>query len=126
MVRYVSTGTPFEAQVRYSRAVIRGDWCFVSGVSGYDYTTLEMPESAADQAKNCFETILSVLNEANFKMRDIVRVTHMIADRNLIDEILPVLGSRLGHIRPAATLMIASLMRPEMLYEVEVTAYKGA
>ena len=126
MRRLISTGSPFEKQVGYSRAVVQGDWCFMAGVTGYDYTTMEIPESIADQAENCFKTIASVLDDAGFAMTDIVRVTHLITDRALVDEVIPVLGAHLGEIRPAATMIIADLMKPEMLYEIEVTAYKGA
>ena len=125
MRRLISTGSPFETQIGYSRAVVQGDWCFMAGVTGYDYTTMEMPASIADQASNCFKTITSVLSEASFEMEHIVRVTHLVADRALVDDVVPVLGAHLGKIRPAATMVIAELMKPEMLYEIEVTAFKG-
>ncbi|MBL4806098.1 MAG: RidA family protein [Rhodobacteraceae bacterium] len=109
----------------YSRAVIQGDWCFVSGVTGYDYSTMEMPDSITDQAKNCFSTITSVLTEASFSMSDIVRVQYTVTDRQLVDQLSPILGTFLGDIRPAATMIIAGLIKPEMLIEIEVTAFRG-
>lgn len=109
----------------YSRAVIKGGWCFVSGVTGYDYATMQMPESIAAQAENCFATIGKVLIEAGFQMADIVRVQYTVTDRNLVDALVPVLGAHLGAIRPAATMVIAGLIRPEMLVEIEITAFKG-
>jgi enamine deaminase RidA (YjgF/YER057c/UK114 family) len=109
----------------YSRAVVKAGWCFVSGVTGYDYATMAMPESAAEQAQNCFATIARVLAEAGFEMHDIVRVQYTVIDAALVDAIVPVLGANLGEIRPAATMVIAGLIRPEMKIEIEVTAFKG-
>jgi enamine deaminase RidA (YjgF/YER057c/UK114 family) len=106
----------------YSRAVVKGGWCFISGVTGYDYARMAMPDAAEDQAVNCFETIFRVLDEAGFAPDDIVRVQYTVIDRDLVDEIVPVLGRYLGEIRPAATMVIAGLIRPEMKIEIEVTA----
>jgi enamine deaminase RidA (YjgF/YER057c/UK114 family) len=123
--RLISSGSPFEASMGYSRAVVQGDWCFVSGTTGYDYATMEMPEDAADQARNCFATIGRVLEDAGFAMADIVRVQYTVTDAALVDVVAPALGEALESIRPAATMVIAGLVRPEMKIEVEVTAYKG-
>ena len=121
----ISTGSPFEREVGYSRAVVQGDWCFVAGITGYDYATMEMPDGVAAQAANCFATLRDVLDRAGFAMGDLVRVTHYVADRALVDELVPVLGANLGEVRPAATMVIAGLMKPEMLYEIEATAFRG-
>jgi len=123
--RLISTGSPFEATMGYSRAVVQGDWCFVSGVTGYNYKTMEMPESVDQQARNCFATVRSVLKEAGFNMEDIARVQYTVVNSGLVDEIAPALGETLGDIRPAATMIIAGLIKPEMLIEIEVTAYRG-
>lgn len=109
----------------YSRAVVKGGWCFVSGVTGYDYATMVMPEGVAGQARNCFATIDRVLNEAGFEMADIVRVQYTVTEAGLVEPLVPVLGEVLGEVRPAATMVIAGLIRPEMLVEIEVTAFKG-
>lgn len=109
----------------YSRAVVKGGWCFVSGVTGYDYATMTMPEDVADQARNCFRTISSVLEQSGFTMEDIVRVQYTVTDVALVDALIPALGEALGEIRPAATMVIAGLIRPEMKIEIEVTAFKG-
>ncbi len=109
----------------YSRAIVKGGWCFVSGVTGYDYTSMTIPEDVAAQARNCFATISEVLEQAGFEMADIVRVQYTVSDRALLDHITPVLGDVLGEIRPAATMVIAGLIQPEMLIEIEVTAFKG-
>jgi len=109
----------------YSRAVVKGGWCFVSGVTGYDYRSMEIPEGIADQARNCFATIAAVLDEAGFAMADIVRVQYTVVAADLVAPLVPVLGKALGTIRPAATMVIAGLIRPEMKVEIEVTAFKG-
>ncbi|UWQ18312.1 RidA family protein [Jannaschia sp. M317] len=123
--RLISTGSPFEASIGYSRAVVQGDWCFVSGITGYDYATMKMPDGIAAQARNCFTTLDGVLEQGGFTLNDVVRVTHYVTDRALVDTLTPVLGSCLGSVRPAATMVIADLMKPEMLYELEVTAFRG-
>lgn len=117
--RLISTGSPFEAQIGYSRAVVQGDWCFMAGVTGYDYATMQLPADIAGQARNCFSTVRRVLGEAGFTFASIIRVTHYVANRGLVDTLVPVLGQQFGGIRPAATMVIAGLMRVEMLYEVE-------
>jgi enamine deaminase RidA (YjgF/YER057c/UK114 family) len=124
-VKRISTGSPFEATMGYSRALVKGGWCFVSGVTGYDYATMVIPENIAEQAQNCFATISRVLIEAGFEIDDIVRVQYTVTDAALVDSIIPILGANLGNVRPAATMVIAGLIRPEMKLEVEVTAFKG-
>jgi enamine deaminase RidA (YjgF/YER057c/UK114 family) len=124
-MKRISTGSPFEATMGYSRAVIKGGWCFVSGVTGYDYATMTIPDDVADQARNCFATIGKVLAQAGFAMDDIVRVQYTVTDVGLVDALIPALGEALGEIRPAATMVIAGLIKPEMKVEIEVTAFKG-
>jgi len=124
-VKQISTGSPFEATMGYSRAIVKGGWCFVSGVTGYDYATMQMPAGVADQARNCFTTISRVLAEAGFEMADIVRVQYTVVAPELVESLVPVLGEALAQIRPAATMVIAGLIRPEMKVEIEVTAFKG-
>jgi enamine deaminase RidA (YjgF/YER057c/UK114 family) len=109
----------------YSRAIVKGGWCFVSGVTGYDYATMTIPDDIAEQAQNCFATINRVLIDAGFTMDDIVRVQYTVIDAGLVDTLIPVLGEVLGTIRPAATMVIAGLIKPEMKVEIEVTAFKG-
>lgn len=124
-MKRISTGSPFEATMGYSRAVVKGGWCFVSGVTGYDYTTMIMPDSIASQAENCFKTIAWALSEGGFALEDVVRVQYTVTDTALVDDLVPVLGKVLGAIRPAATMVIAGLIKPEMKVEIEVTAFKG-
>jgi enamine deaminase RidA (YjgF/YER057c/UK114 family) len=123
--KLISTGSPFEATMGYSRAVVQGDWCFVSGVTGYDYESMEIPDGVDQQARNCFATIAKVLEEAGFEMADIARVQYTVVHSPLVAALIPALGEVLGGIRPAATMIIAGLIKPEMLIEIEVTAYRG-
>jgi enamine deaminase RidA (YjgF/YER057c/UK114 family) len=121
----ISSGSPFEADFAYSRAVVKGDWCFVAGTTGYDYATMTMPEAAVDQARAAFGTIARTLGEAGFAMGDIVRVQYTIVDTALRFEIAPALREALGEVRPAATMVVAGLTEPEMKVEIEVTAFRG-
>jgi enamine deaminase RidA (YjgF/YER057c/UK114 family) len=121
--RLISTGSPFEKTAGYSRAVIEGDFAFVAGTTGYDYTTMIMPADITSQARNCFKTIEAALAEGGFAMTDIVRATYYITDAKEADTLLAVCGEVLGNIRPAATLLVvAGLYKPEMKVEIEVTA----
>src|SRR5579862_6431161 len=120
--RLISTGSPFEKTVGYSRAVIDGDFAFVAGTTGYDYATMTMPDDVMSQSRNCFKTIEAALKEGGFAMADIVRATYYITDANNIDAHFEVCGEVLRDIRPAATLLVvAALAKPEMKIEIEVT-----
>src|SRR5215468_10151564 len=119
--RLISTGSPFEKAAGYSRAVIDGDFAFVAGTTGYDYTTMTMPDDVTTQSRNCFKTIEAALKEGGFAMADIVRATYYITDIKDADAHLAVCGEVLGDIRPAATLLVVvSLYKPKI--EIEVTA----
>lgn len=121
--RLISSGSPFEKVAGYSRAVVDGDFCFVAGTTGYDYTTMSMPADVTSQTRNCFKTIEGALKEAGFATADIVRATYYITDANDADTVFPLFGEYLGDIRPAATLLVvAGLYKPEMKIEIEVTA----
>ena len=122
----IFTGSSFEQTFAYSRAVVQGDWCFVAGTTGFDRVTMEMPESAEDQARNALGTISRTLDRAGFRMADVVRVTYILTDADLRHEIAPALREAFGDLRPAATMMVAGLIAPEMKVEIEVTACRGA
>ena len=121
----ISTGSPFEEAFAYSRAVVQGDWCFVAGTTGYDYTKMEMPESAEEQARNCYKTIADVLAKAGFSLADVVRVQYTITAPEVQNEIAPALREAMGNVKPASTMVVAGLVAPEMKVEIEVTAYRG-
>jgi enamine deaminase RidA (YjgF/YER057c/UK114 family) len=124
--KLISSGSPFEKSVGYSRAVAQGDWCFVAGTTGYDYVSMSMPESAAEQARNALATIGKALAEAGFALSDVVRATYYFTDAAYWDEVGPTLGAAFGEIRPAATALVVGLVKPEMKVEIEVTAYRPA
>ena len=118
----ISTGSPFEKTAGYSRAVIDGDFAFVAGTTGYDYATMILPADVCDQTRNCFKSIEAALKDGGFALADIVRATYYISDRRDADAVFAVCGEKLGNIRPAATLVVAGLLKPEMKIEIEVTA----
>ncbi|MBW9065526.1 RidA family protein [Rhizobium herbae] len=123
--RLISSGSPFERTAGYSRALVQGDWCFVSGTTGYDYATMTMPETVEEQTRNCLKTIESALADAGFSLGDVVRTHYYVTDAALADVVFPILGETFGEIRPAATMVVCGLIRPEMLIEIEVTAFRG-
>lgn len=121
--RLISTGSPFETAFGYSRAVIDGGFVFVSGTTGYDYATMTMPDDPADQARNIFATLKTVLAEAGASLTDIVRAQYFVTDRAYCAPVLSVCGDVFGAIRPAAGIyIVAGLLKPEMKVEIEVTA----
>lgn len=120
----ISSGSPLEKQVGYSRAVVQGEWAFVAGTTGYDPETRIMPDSAAEQAKNALTVIERALAEAGFALADVVRATYYFTDLAYWDECGPVLGAVFGEIRPAATALVVGLVKPEMKVEIEVTALR--
>src|SRR5262249_13731168 len=125
--RLISTGSPFEEAGGYSRAVVDGDFCFVAGTTGYDYTTMQMPADIAEQTRNCFRTIEDVLRQAGFAMADVVRATYYVVDMNDADRVLAVCGEVFRQIRPASSIVaVSALLRPEMRVEIEVTAKRSA
>lgn len=124
MRRLISTGSPFEKTAGYSRAVVQGDWCFVSGTTGYDYATMTMPESVEEQTRNCMATISRALQEGGFDLADVVRVHYYITDPASVDVVFPIVGGYFGDIRPAATMIVCGLNKPEMKIEIEATALR--
>ena len=124
MRRLISSGSPFELKAGYSRAVVQGDWCFVSGTTGYDYATMTMPESVEEQTRRCLATIGEVLDEAGFSFAEVVRCHYYVTEAAFADRVFPILGETFGKIRPAATMVVCDLIRPEMLIEIELTALR--
>lgn len=120
--RLISTGSPFEAVAGYSRAVADGDWCWVAGTTGYDYAAMTMPDDVAVQAENAMGTIAAALGEAGFSLADVVRATYYVTDATFADAVFPVVGRHFRNVRPAATMIVCGLIRPEMKVEIEVTA----
>lgn len=121
--RLITTGSPFETAYGYARAVVDRDLIFVSGTTGYDYTTMTMPTDVDEQARNIFATIAQVLAEAGSGLQDVVRAQYFVTDRAYCEPVLAVCGEIFGQIRPAAGIyVVAGLLKPEMKVEIEVTA----
>ncbi len=123
--KLISTGTIFEQKLAYSRAVVQGDWCFVSGTTGYNYAEKKMPESVAQQAANTLFNIKAALEKSGFEMGHIVRVNYYLTERKDMAKVEKVLHDFFANIRPAATMVIADLVDESMKIEIEVTAFKG-
>lgn len=120
-----STNSGFEKTAGYSRAVVQDNWCFVSGTTGYDYTTMFMPPDIQSQTQNCIKTIRQTLKKAGFSLSDVVRANYYVSNHSDAELAFPVLGKAFASIRPAATMIVCGLIRPEMLIEIEVTAFKS-
>ena len=126
MVLRISTGSPFESKFGYSRAVRHDDTIYVSGTTGYDYTTMKMPESVGEQAKNALATIDKALKDAGASIADTVRVVYYVSDRSYVDDVVAAVGVVFKDIRPAATMLIVQMIEAGMKIEIEVTARIGA
>ena len=126
MVRHISSGSAFEQKIGYSRAVIDGDMVHVSGCTGYDYGTMELPEDVRDQTRNTLANVRDALGRAGCSINDVVRVRYYVTDRGDVGAIVPLLGAAFAKARPAATMLVTGLMEPEMKIEIEVTARIGA
>jgi enamine deaminase RidA (YjgF/YER057c/UK114 family) len=126
MVIHISSGSPFEAKIGYSRAIVDGSMVYVSGTTGYDYATMTMPEDAGAQARNAFATINRALEQVGSSLKDTVRVRYYITDMAWYDALVAVAGETYRDIRPAATMVVCGLTTPEMKLEIEVTARIGA
>lgn len=126
MVKHISSGSDFETEFGYSRAVIDGDMVYVSGTTGYDYHTMTIPDDVAEQTRNTIETISRTLEQAGASLEDVVQVRYYLADRAYMDDVVKTIGPVFRAIRPAATMVICALIRDEMKIEIEVTARIGA
>ena len=122
MRRLISSGSTFEAEAGYSRAVVDGEWIFVAGTTRFDYAAMTIAEDPAEQARQVFRNITAALTEAGASLADIVRVRYYVPDIADWPKIVPVLGEVFGTIRPAATALVCGLVDPRMKIEIEVTA----
>ncbi|PWK62102.1 RidA family protein [Roseicyclus mahoneyensis] len=120
--RLISSGSPFEAEIGYSRAVVEDGWVFVAGTTGFDYATMEIAEDPAAQAEQSFANIDAALQEAGATMADVVRVRYILPDAGMWPACWPVTRKWLGAVRPAATMIVAGLQDPRMKIEIEATA----
>jgi enamine deaminase RidA (YjgF/YER057c/UK114 family) len=121
-VQHITSGSIFEEQIGYSRAVVADGWIFVSGTTGYDYATMTMPEGVADQCRNTLANIARALGEAGASLNDVVRVRYILPKAEDFPQCWPILAQAFATARPAATMIEARLMEPAMKIEIEVTA----
>jgi enamine deaminase RidA (YjgF/YER057c/UK114 family) len=120
----ISSGSTFEAQIGYSRAVVAGNWVFVSGTTGFDYGTMTISDDVVVQAEQCLKNIASALEQAGSSLQDVVRVTYVLPQTADFEPCWPVLRKYFGEVRPAAMMISAGLADPRMKIEIEVTALK--
>ena len=118
----ISTGSPFEANIGYSRAVVQDGWVFVAGTTGYDYETMIMPEPVETQCENAFRTIADALAEVGASLDDVVRVRYILPDPEDWPTCWPITAKAFATARPAATMFAAKLQSKDMKIEIEVTA----
>ena len=124
MRKLISSGSTFESHIGYSRAVVDGDWMFVSGTTGFDYAAMTISDDVVEQAEQCFKNIVSAMAEGGFSLAHTVRVHYLLPDAADFEKCWPVLQKYLGDIRPAATMFVAGLADPRMKIEIEITAKK--
>jgi enamine deaminase RidA (YjgF/YER057c/UK114 family) len=122
----ISSGSPFEARIGYSRAVVVDRWVFVSGTTGFDYARMSISDDVVEQAEQCLRNIEAALQQAGASLRDVVRVNYVLPDGADFEPCWPVLQKYFGEVRPAAMMITAGLLDPRMKIEIEVTALKPA
>ena len=122
--RLISSGSAFEAEIGYSRAVVDGDWVFVSGTTGFDYSAMTIVDDVAGQCEQCLANLAAALAQAGASLADVVRVNYVLPDRADFPACWPVLKKHFGEVRPAAMMIQAGLLDPRMKIEIEVTARK--
>jgi enamine deaminase RidA (YjgF/YER057c/UK114 family) len=124
--RLISSGSTFEQEIGYSRAVVDGDWIFVSGTTGFDYGKMTISNDLLEQAEQCFKNIEAALMEAGASFQDVVRVTYILPDASDFPKCWPIFRKYLGEVRPAAMMISAGLSDPRMRIEIQVTARRGS
>jgi enamine deaminase RidA (YjgF/YER057c/UK114 family) len=125
MRRTISSGSAFEREIGYSRAVVDGDWVFVSGTTGFDYSSMTISGDVVEQAEQSMSNIVRALEEAGSRIEDVVRVRYILPRVEDFEPCWPVLRKYFGDVRPAATMIAAGLIDPRVKIEIEVTARKA-
>jgi enamine deaminase RidA (YjgF/YER057c/UK114 family) len=125
MRKLISSGSKFESEIGYSRAVVQGPWCFVAGTTGFDYSAMTISDDVVEQAEQTFKNIDAALKQAGFAMADVVRVHYIFPKASDFEATWPVLQKWFGEVRPAATMFEAGLADARMKIEIEVTALRG-
>ena len=126
MRKLISSCSTFEKDIGYSRAVVEGEWCFVSGTTGFNYDTMTISDDVVEQAEQCFKNIAKALGQGGFELADVVRVHYLLPRAEDFEKCWPVTRKYFGQIRPAATMFEARLASANMKIEIEVTAKKRA
>ena len=124
--RLISSGSSFEREIGYSRAVVDGDWVFVSGTTGFDYRSMTIAEDLLAQTEQCLQNIKTALEQAGTGLRDVVRITYILPKGEDFPQCWPILKKYFGDVRPAATMISAGLADPRIRIEIEVTARRQA
>jgi len=122
--RLISSGSTFEKSIGYSRAVVDGDWIFVSGTTGFDYATMTIEDDAVAQCAQALKNIEAALAQADSSFADVVRVHYLMTNAADFERCWPAMGEAFGEVRPAATMMVVGLADPRMKIEIEVTALR--
>ena len=122
----ISSGSPFEAEIGYSRAVVQGDWIFVSGTTGFDYASMSIADDIETQTDQCLKNIEAALAQAGASLADVVRVVYVLPEGSEFAKCWPVLRKYFGSVRPAAMMISAALLDARMKIEIEVTAIKSS
>lgn len=122
--KLISSGSSFEKEIGYSRAVVDGNWVFVSGTTGYNYENMTISNDIVEQTEQCLKNIVSALKDAEADIKDVVRVTYILPEASEFELCWPTLRQYFGNIRPAATMFSAGLADPKMKIEIQVTALK--
>jgi enamine deaminase RidA (YjgF/YER057c/UK114 family) len=123
--QWITSGSIYEDQIGYSRAVVAGDWVFVAGTTGFDYASMTIADDVVAQAEQCFQNIAVALAQAGCTLDDVVRVNYVLPDGRDFEACWPVLRKYLGKAKPAAMVITAGLLDPRMKIEIEVTVCKA-
>lgn len=124
--KLISSGSTFEKEIGYSRAVVVDNWVLVSGTTGFDYSKMSISDDLLEQAEQCFKNIEAALDQAGSSMKEVVRVTYVFPQAEDFEKCWPVMRKYLGDVRPSAMMLTAGLSDPRMKIEIQVTAYRGA
>jgi enamine deaminase RidA (YjgF/YER057c/UK114 family) len=123
--KLISSGSTFEKEIGYSRAVVADNWVLVSGTTGFDYSKMTISDDLLEQAEQCFRNIEAALQQAGSSMQDVVRVTYVFPETGDFEKCWPVMRKYLGDVRPSAMMLTAGLSDPRMKIEIQVTAYRS-
>ena len=123
--QWITSGSTYEEHIGYSRAVVAGDWVFVSGTTGFDYTTMTISDDVTTQTEQCLQNIATALAQAGCTLDDVVRVNYVLPNGADFETCWPLLRKHFGKAKPAAMVITAGLLDPRMKIEIEVTALKS-